>query len=78
MQYDGLSQDVKGELVNEGQEDESYVVRGSYSWEGPDHMLYTVTYIADRNGYRANMTTEPADILISDVSPGLLASLLGR
>ncbi|KAG4070643.1 hypothetical protein HA402_013563 [Bradysia odoriphaga] len=29
------------------------VVRGSYSYVGPDGVTYTVNYIADRNGYRA-------------------------
>lgn len=29
------------------------VVRGSYSYIGPDGVTYTVNYIADRNGYRA-------------------------
>lgn len=29
------------------------VMQGSYSYTGPDGILYTITYIADENGYRA-------------------------
>lgn len=36
--------------INNGGEN---VVRGSYSYVGPDGVTYTVNYIADRNGYRA-------------------------
>lgn len=28
-------------------------MQGSYSYTGPDGILYTITYIADENGYRA-------------------------
>lgn len=28
-------------------------MQGSYSYTGPDGILYTVNYIADENGYRA-------------------------
>lgn len=29
------------------------VMQGSYSYTGPDGILYTITYIADENGFRA-------------------------
>ncbi|SPP74578.1 blast:Endocuticle structural glycoprotein SgAbd-2 [Drosophila guanche] len=29
------------------------VMQGSYSYTGPDGVVYTITYIADENGYRA-------------------------
>lgn len=29
------------------------VMQGSYSYTGPDGIVYTITYIADENGYRA-------------------------
>jgi hypothetical protein len=28
-------------------------MQGSYSYTGPDGIVYTVTYIADENGFRA-------------------------
>ncbi|EFA03332.2 flexible cuticle protein 12 [Tribolium castaneum] len=49
---DGFRHDQTGEIVNPGAEDESLVVRGSYSYVGPDGVVYTVEYIADENGYQ--------------------------
>lgn len=28
-------------------------MQGSYSYTGPDGIIYTVTYVADENGFRA-------------------------
>lgn len=42
-----------GELKNAGEENEAMSVQGSYSYMGPDGVMYTVTYIADENGFRA-------------------------
>jgi len=28
-------------------------MQGSYSYTGPDGIVYTITYIADENGFRA-------------------------
>ncbi|KAJ1524754.1 hypothetical protein ONE63_009633 [Megalurothrips usitatus] len=42
---------------------EAQVVQGSYSYTGPDGVVYTVNYIADENGYRAqgaHLPTPPA------------------
>lgn len=39
------------------------MVQGSYSYTGPDGKVYTVNYIADENGYRAegaHLPTPPA------------------
>lgn len=41
-------------MKNPGQKDlEAQVAQGSYSYTGPDGVVYTVTYIADENGFRA-------------------------
>ncbi|KAF4520082.1 hypothetical protein B566_EDAN014187 [Ephemera danica] len=42
------------QLGGRGEEDsEAQVMQGSYSYTGPDGVLYTVNYIADENGFRA-------------------------
>lgn len=48
----GISQQEQGEIVNVGTEHEAVVVRGSYQYVGPDGVTYTVTYIADENGFQ--------------------------
>lgn len=48
----GISQQESGELVNPGQENESIAVRGQFSYTGQDGVTYTVTYVADDNGFR--------------------------
>lgn len=45
------------------------VVRGSYSYVGPDGLVYTVNYVADKYGYRAygaHLPTQP-DAVINQV-----------
>lgn len=49
---DGVSREEKAELKNVGTENEALVVQGSYSYIGEDGVTYTVTYVADENGYR--------------------------
>lgn len=49
---DGTTREEKAELKNIGSENESLVVEGSYSYVGSDGNTYTITYIADENGYR--------------------------
>lgn len=49
---DGVSREEKAELKNAGTENETLVVQGSYSYVGADGVTYTVSYIADENGYR--------------------------
>lgn len=46
----GIKAQEEGELKNKGQENEAQSVKGSYSYTGPDGVLYEVTYIADENG----------------------------
>lgn len=49
----GIRADQAGYLKNPGTNIEAQVMQGSYSYTGPDGILYTITYIADENGYRA-------------------------
>lgn len=39
-------------MKNAGTDAEALVVRGSYSWIAPDGQQYTVTFIADENGFQ--------------------------
>ncbi|XP_065164122.1 flexible cuticle protein 12-like [Atheta coriaria] len=48
----GISQSEQGQLVNAGTENEAIAVRGQFSYLGPDGVTYTVTYIADENGFQ--------------------------
>lgn len=48
----GIAQQESGQLVNPGQENESIAVRGQYSYTGADGVVYTITYIADDNGFQ--------------------------
>ncbi|KOB64106.1 Uncharacterized protein OBRU01_24561 [Operophtera brumata] len=49
---DGTSAQAEGVIENAGTENEAIAVRGQYSHVGPDGVTYTVTYIADRNGFQ--------------------------
>ncbi|XP_044731287.1 endocuticle structural glycoprotein SgAbd-2-like [Chrysoperla carnea] len=49
----GIAAQEQGYLKNPGTDAEAQVAQGSYSYTGPDGVLYTVTYIADENGFRA-------------------------
>ncbi|KFB43839.1 hypothetical protein ZHAS_00011687 [Anopheles sinensis] len=48
---DGHQRQEQGELKKVGDE-EALVVRGSYSFTGPDGQVYTVNYVADENGFQ--------------------------
>ncbi|GAB0095379.1 hypothetical protein DMENIID0001_107550 [Sergentomyia squamirostris] len=55
-------------------------VRGSYSFYSDSGRLYTVTYIADSNGYRANVIVEPigsTPVPEYGIDPNALKSLIG-
>ncbi|CAK1553616.1 unnamed protein product [Leptosia nina] len=71
-QSDGTKQEQQGEIVNEGREDESIAVSGSFTWIGPNGIRYTVTYKADQNGYQPTIEEGPGA-----VPPSVVASLLG-
>uniref|UniRef100_A0A1I8P830 Uncharacterized protein n=1 Tax=Stomoxys calcitrans TaxID=35570 RepID=A0A1I8P830_STOCA len=50
----GIRADEAGYLKNAGNPQlEAQVMQGSYSYTGPDGVVYTINYIADENGYRA-------------------------
>lgn len=51
-------------MVNPGTEDEYIVMRGSYSYVGPDGVLYTMSYVADDKGFRPTGGHLPANNLI--------------
>ncbi|CAH0558135.1 unnamed protein product [Brassicogethes aeneus] len=48
----GISAQEQATLNNAGSENEAIAVRGSYSFTGPDGVVYTVNYIADENGFQ--------------------------
>ncbi|XP_055846598.1 larval cuticle protein 65Ag1-like [Episyrphus balteatus] len=59
---DGKSASEEGHIENLGAEDEAISVKGQYSYVGEDGVVYTVTYIADRNGFQpqgAHLPVEP-------------------
>lgn len=49
---DGIKIESQGVLVNAGTDHEFYKHQGSYSFIADDGIAYTVTYIADENGFR--------------------------
>lgn len=48
----GIRADQQGFLKNPGTNLEAQVMQGSYSYTGPDGIVYTITYIADENGFQ--------------------------
>lgn len=51
-QSDGQKRDEVGTLKNAGTETESISVTGSFSFIAEDGQTYTVTYVADENGFQ--------------------------
>lgn len=49
---DGTKAEQSGQLKNLGPDDDGETVTGSFSYVGPDGVTYSVTYIADENGYQ--------------------------
>lgn len=70
---DGSKHEEAGQLKNQGTENEAITVQGKYSWVGDDGVLYTVTYIADENGFQPQIEQGPGGA----IPPAVVASLLG-
>lgn len=51
-QSDGQARQEQGEVKNVGSENEAISVRGSFSFISDDGQTYTVTYVADENGFQ--------------------------
>ncbi|XP_067000880.2 flexible cuticle protein 12 [Anabrus simplex] len=49
---DGKTHQESGTINNVGTENEAIAVRGSYSWVAPSGETYTITYVADENGFQ--------------------------
>ncbi|KAJ9574174.1 hypothetical protein L9F63_008430, partial [Diploptera punctata] len=49
---DGTKAEQSGQLKNLGPNDDGEVVTGSFSFVAPDGQTYSVTYIADENGFQ--------------------------
>ncbi|XP_062553473.1 flexible cuticle protein 12-like [Armigeres subalbatus] len=49
---DGTARQEQAELKNVGTDQEAIVVRGSYSYVGPDGTQYVINYVADENGFQ--------------------------
>lgn len=49
----GIKQEAVGTMKKYG-DSEVLVMRGSYSYVGPDGLTYEVNWVADENGYRAS------------------------
>lgn len=72
-QTDGQKHEAQGTLENEGTEEESLSVIGSYTWVGPDGVTYIVRYLANKDGFQPEIEEGPGGAL----SPAVLASLAG-
>lgn len=48
----GIKQEEFGQIVNEGSENVSIAVHGSYQWTDKDGEVYAVTYVADDKGFQ--------------------------
>ncbi|XP_017786813.1 PREDICTED: flexible cuticle protein 12-like [Nicrophorus vespilloides] len=48
----GISASEEGHIINAGTDNEAIAVRGQFSYVGADGVTYTVTYVADENGFQ--------------------------
>ncbi|KAJ0179911.1 hypothetical protein K1T71_004502 [Dendrolimus kikuchii] len=70
---DGTKHEEQGQLKNQGTDNEGIAVQGQYSWLAPDGVVYTVTYVADENGFQPQIEQGPGGA----IPPGVIASLAG-
>ncbi|XP_075161034.1 larval cuticle protein 65Ag1-like [Haematobia irritans] len=57
---DGAKAEAQGVLNNPGSDAEAISVKGSYEFVGDDGQTYTVTYVADENGFQPQGAHLPA------------------
>ncbi|XP_017775409.1 PREDICTED: flexible cuticle protein 12-like [Nicrophorus vespilloides] len=57
----GISASEEGYVINAGTENEAIAVRGQFSYIGADGQTYTVTYVADENGFQPQGEHIPKD-----------------
>ncbi|XP_070497444.1 flexible cuticle protein 12-like [Chironomus tepperi] len=58
-QSDGQKREESAVVNNFGSENESIAIRGSFSFVGDDGQTYTVTYVADENGFQPSAAHIP-------------------
>ncbi|XP_055846608.1 larval cuticle protein 65Ag1-like [Episyrphus balteatus] len=56
---DGKSHSEEGQLKNIGTENEALSVRGSFTYLGDDGVTYSVSYVADENGFQPSAAHLP-------------------
>lgn len=74
---DGQTREEQGVLKNPGTDNEALSVTGSYSYLGPDGVIYSVRYIADENGFRPEGDHLPRRTPPLGLSAAALGSLVG-
>lgn len=52
----GISHESEGHVINAGAENEAVAVSGSFKYTGPDGVTYSVSYVADENGYQPQVS----------------------
>ncbi|KAK4880442.1 hypothetical protein RN001_008588 [Aquatica leii] len=76
----GITREEEGGITRSETGKEILVVRGYYSFIGPDNILYIRRYIADDNGYREQLSTDNAKLSASSrnrIGSPAIASLQG-